>query len=378
MYKKTNSTRPHSASGAGQYQKSESVKTGSATKNTGNRTSAHKPNAAQKSGANKPRTDRKTSTEWVNGAPMYTASYKVNRSDELLEFLLRKCNTSRNNVKSLLVRRQVLVNGRVVTQYNFALAKDDEVKLAKYPVKEGAPLQVPVRGKQPQAPAFRRNQVKIVYEDDDLIAVDKPCGLLSVESDKDRECAYGYVSDYLQSKDKSARAFVLHRIDKETSGVLVFAKNIKVHSMLKMHWAEQVQTREYYAVVDGILEEKSGTITNYLKENVNNVMYVTNDPSGQKAVTHYEVINENSAYSLLRVRIDTGRKNQIRAHMQWLGHPVVGDDKYGKKQDGTQVKDPLARLGLHASKLQFLHPVSKELITITSSLPPSFRSLLGE
>ena len=292
-------------------------------------------------------------TERVNGAPVYTAVYKVNHSDELLEFLLRKCNTSRNNVKSLLVRRQVLVNGRVVTQYNYMLAKDDEVKLSKRPVNDGpTATQTTARGKAATQPAFRRSQVKIIYEDDDFIAVDKPAGLLSVESDKDRECAYNYVSDHLQAKDKNARAFVLHRIDKETSGVLVFAKNIKIHSILKLHWNEQVQTREYYAVTDGIFEEKSNTITNYLKE--------------------------NAQYSLLRVKIDTGRKNQIRAHMQWLGHPVVGDDKYGKKTDGTQVKSPMSRLGLHASKLQFIHPITKEMITITSSMPLPFRSLFGE
>ena len=318
-------------------------------------------------------------TERVNGAPVYTAAYKVNHSDELLEFLLRKCNTSRNNVKSLLVRRQVLVNGRVVTQYNYMLAKDDEVKLSKRPVNDGpTATQTTARGKAAAQPAFRRSQVKIIYEDDDFIAVDKPAGLLSVESDKDRECAYNYVSDHLQAKDKNARAFVLHRIDKETSGVLVFAKNIKIHSILKLHWNEQVQTREYYAVTDGVFEEKSNTITNYLKENVNNIVYVTNDPTGQKAITHYDVVKENAQYSLLRVKIDTGRKNQIRAHMQWLGHPVVGDDKYGKKADGTQVKSPMSRLGLHASKLQFIHPVSKELITITSSMPLPFRSLFGE
>ena len=339
-----------------------------------------KPKDTHYAGVQKSHGNKKTeSAERINGAPVYTAIYKVNHSDELLEFLLRKCNTSRNNVKSLLVRKQVLVNGRVVTQYNFMLAKDDEVKLSKRPVKDGVtPTQPTAKGKTIQKPAFRRSDVKIIYEDDDFIAVDKPAGLLSVESDKERECAYGYVSDHLQAKDKNARAFVLHRIDKETSGVLVFAKNIKIHSMLKMHWNEQVQTREYYAVTEGIFAEKSKTITTYLKENVNNITYVTNDPSGQKAITHYEVVNENSAYSLLRVKIDTGRKNQIRAHMQWLGNPVVGDDKYGKKPDGTQVKNPLSRLGLHASKLQFIHPVTKELITIIAHLPPSFRSLLGE
>lgn len=337
--------------------------------------SAQRPKNATKNGVK--RTEKRADKiERVNGAPVYTAVYKVNHSDELLEFLLRKCNTSRNNVKSLLVRKQVLVNGRVVTQYNFMLAKDDEVKLSRRPVKEGVVATQPTKAargaKVAAKPNFSFRDIKIIYESEDLVAIDKPAGLLSVESDKERECAYGYITDYLQRQDKNARAFVLHRIDKETSGVLLFAKDIKLHSMLKMHWNEQVQTREYYAVVEGILEKKSDTLTTYLKENVNNLVYATNDPTGQKAVTHYEVLKENGQYSLLRVKIDTGRKNQIRAQMKALGNPVVGDDKYGNGG-----KNPLDRLGLHASKLEFIHPVTKELITLTASVPAVFRTLFN-
>lgn len=295
--------------------------------------------------------------------PVYTATYKVNRSDTLLEFLLRKCNTSRNNVKSLLVRKQVLVNGSVVTQYDFALAKDDEVKLSKRPVKD-APVKI-VKEKREQTPRAR-TPLKIVYEDEEFLAVDKPCGLLSVESDKQRQSAFSFALEYLSKQGK--RPFVLHRIDKETSGVLVFAKDIKIHSKLKLRWNELVQTREYYAVIEGILEKKQDTIVSYLKENKNNLTYSTDDPSGQKAITHYEVLKEKDGYSLLRVRIDTGRKNQIRVHMLALGCPIVGDDKYGKP------KNPLGRLGLHASKLEFIHPDSGKLISFVSSLPPVFTS----
>lgn len=309
---------------------------------------------------------RGESTERVNGAPVYTATYKVNRSDTLLEFLLRKCNTSRNNVKSLLVRRQVLVNGSVVTQYDFPLAKDDEVKLSRKPMKEGETVKkTAVKVVKP------RVVLKKLYEDKEFLAVEKPAGLLSVESDKETECAYGYVLKEMQKADKNARPYVLHRIDKETSGVLIFAKDIKVHSMMKMRWNEQVSTREYYAVVEGVLEEKTGTITSFLKENANNLVYSTSDPTGQKAITHYEVIKENAQFSLLKVKIDTGRKNQIRVHMQTLGHPVVGDTKYG------HTKDPLKRLGLHASKLEFIHPFTKELISVVAPLPLAFRALFG-
>jgi 23S rRNA pseudouridine1911/1915/1917 synthase len=278
-------------------------------------------------------------------------------------------------VKSLLVRRQVLVNGSVVTQYNFPLAKDDEVKLSKKPVQGGATATRPVSAKRPpKAPS----QIGIIFEDDDFLAINKPSGLLSVESDKETECAYGYALQYMQSQGKNSRPFILHRIDKETSGVLVFAKNIKLHSMLKMHWNEQVTLREYFAVVEGTLEKKQDTLTTYLKENKNNVVYATNDPTGQKAVTHYEVVKENGEFSLLKVQIDTGRKNQIRVQMQALGCPVVGDDKYGKKQDGTQVKNPLSRLGLHASRLEFIHPITKEMMSLHAPLPPAFRDFFGK
>ena len=305
----------------------------------------------------------------VRGESPYTAVYKVGRSEELMSFLLRKCNTSRNNVKSLLVRRQVLVNGSVVTQYNFMLAKDDEVKLSRKSVQGSvAPAQKPVREKRESSP---RPQIKIIYEDDDFIAIDKPVGLLSVESDKETECAFAFVFKYLQSKDKRVRPFILHRIDKETSGVLVFAKNIKIHSMLKMKWNEFVSAREYYAVAEGVFEEKEKTLVSYLRENVNHMVYATQDPSGQKAITHYSVVKENEKYALLRVKIDTGRKNQIRVQMQEIGHPIVGDDKYGC------TKNPLKRLGLHASCLEFMHPVTKEIIHISAPVPPAFRALFG-
>ncbi len=318
---------------------------------------------------------RGQSGEKSAAAPVYTAVYKAQRSDSLLEFLLRKCNTSRNNVKSLLARKQVLVNGSVVTQYDFPLAKDDEVKLCKRPQKES-----PAARNAASKPARPRLSLKVLYEDGELIAIDKPVGLLSVESDKERECAYAYLLAAMQAKDKNARPYVLHRIDKETSGVLVFAKDVKLHSMLRMHWNELVQAREYFAVVEGILEEKSGEIVSYLKENVNNLVYSTNDPTGQKAITRYEVVKENplAGYSLLKVRIDTGRKNQIRVHLQAKGYPIVGDDKYGKKADGTFVKNPLERLGLHAATLSILHPKTRELLTFRAPLPPCFSTLFAK
>ena len=318
------------------------------------------------------RRDRQVRDERVS-APKYTAVYKVNYSDTLLAFLLKKCNTSRNNVKALLARRQVLVNGSLVTQFDYPLAKDDEVKIAKTSV-AGAARSAPVNKTQKTVSSVRGGglgNLKIIYEDDDFVAVDKPVGLLSVESDKDTESAYFYVSSYLAAQGKNVRPYVLHRIDKETSGVLVFAKNIKLHSMLKMHWNELVSLREYYAVAEGIFAVKADTIVSYLKENKNNLTYSTNDPTGQKAITHYEVQKETDEFSLLRVKIDTGRKNQIRVHMKEKGHSIVGDEKYGF------TKDPLKRLGLHASALEFVHPITKQVMCFRAPVPAVFRDLFG-
>lgn len=306
-------------------------------------------------------------------AVVYTAEYKVNRSDELLPFLLRKLNTSRNNVKTLLSNGQILVNGSVVTQYNFVLAKDDEVKISKKRIASapsGPDGRERVRrvGNDPTAQLKRRG-IGILYEDEDFIAIDKPAGLLSVENEKERECAFAYVFEYLRSRGKDRRPFILHRIDKETSGVLVFAKDVKIHSLLKTKWNESVTTREYYAVAEGVFKKKKDTVESFLKENKNHLMYSSDDPTGQKAITHYEVLKENARYSLLRVRIDTGRKNQIRVHLRDLSHPIVGDEKYGFTQN------PLGRLGLHASAFAFVHPVTGRTITIVSPLPPSFKAL---
>ena len=293
----------------------------------------------------------------------YTASFKVNRSDELLEFLLKKMNTSRNNVKNLLSHHMVLVNGSPVSQYNLMLAKDDEVKITKKPQLNMPRVKNDSKNKKDKP---KRVYLDIIYEDDDFIAINKPNGLLSVESDKERECAFSYVLEYMQENDPKSRPFVLHRIDKETSGVLVFAKNVKIHSMLKLNWNEYIKTREYFAMVEGTLKEKEGRITSYLKENQNNLVYSTQDPSGALAVTDYKVKKEHGQYSLLSVLIYTGRKNQIRVHMHDIGNPIVGDDKYGC------TKNPLKRLGLHASRLEFLHPITKELISIKAPVPNIF------
>lgn len=291
---------------------------------------------------------------------VYTASFKARKSEELLTFLLEKMNTSRNNVKNILSNHQVLVNGNVVTQFNFMLGREDEIKISKTPIRDN---------NKKTEHKKRPPRIEIIYEDNDFIAIDKPAGLLSVESDNDLESAYLYVSKYLEQQDKKNRCYIVHRIDKETSGVLIFAKNPKVHSILRLNWNDYVVTREYYAVVEGRMPKKEDTIQTYLKENKNNFVYVSPDKSGQKAITKYKVINENNEYSLLKVLIDTGRKNQIRVHMNHLGHPIVFDEKYGYN------KNPLKRLGLHASVLEIKNPLDGNILRFEAKVPQSFKAL---
>lgn len=301
----------------------------------------------------------------------YTAEYKVQRSDTLLTYLLKRQSTSRNNVKKLLSSHLVTVNGKSVSQFDFPLAKDDEVKILKHFVEfQKEERRDEKRGADKKR--VKKAPIRVLYEDDDFIAVDKPEGLLSVESDKETESCYAYVYEYLKEKGKNVRPYVLHRIDKETSGVLVFAKNIKVHSKLKLEWNEHVSLREYIAVVKGRFEQKEGTIVSYLKENRNNMMYVSFDKTGQRAVTKYTVLKETKDYSLLRVEIETGRKNQIRVQMAYLNHPVLGDDKYG---DGKEKAD---RLYLHASKLMLAHPFTKEEKLFSSKTPSAFLQLFSK
>jgi 23S rRNA pseudouridine1911/1915/1917 synthase len=299
-------------------------------------------------------------------ALQYTYTFVVPRSDTLLAFLLRKLpGMSRNSVKALLHDHKTVVNGRVVTQFDYPLAKDDEVKIARSPVHD-QPQKIAQVAHTDRGEGNVRFKSLILYEDDAFLAIDKPAGMLAVESDTVRYSAYYRAAEYLRTRDSRSRPYILHRIDKETSGVLVFAKDIKVHSMLRMHWNEDVSLREYYAVVEGQMEKKSGTLVYWLRENANGLVYVSKDRSGKKAVTHYEVVREKEGYSLLRITIDSGRKNQIRVSLKESGHPVAGDDKYPGETN------PLNRLCLHASELDFLDPRTRRTLRIRAPLPKEF------
>ncbi len=287
-----------------------------------------------------------------------TQKFKVKRSTELLTFLLEKLNTSRNNVKHLLSNKQVLVNGNQVSQFNFPLANEDEVSITKHPVLSNS-IKTQIKVKKPK--------INIIYEDEDFIAIDKPAGLLAVASDKELvDTAYNQVFEYLKVKNK--RPYVIHRIDKETSGVLVFTTNPKLQSRLRLDWNKYVKYRGYVAICEGHLEKKEGTLKNYLANNEYNLVYVSNNKQDQLAITNYRVIKENKTMSLLDINIDTGRKNQIRVQLAHLGHPIIGDEKYGHKET-------FKRLGLHANKLVFVNPYNHKEISIVANIPSSFYTL---
>jgi len=284
--------------------------------------------------------------------------FTVKKECELLEFLLETLkDQSRNSVKSLLTNRHVTIDGAPITQFNFKLYKDDIVIISKTPIRKKT-----------------RSNLPIIFENEEMIVINKPSGLLSIASDKEKGAtAYRMLTDYVQQKDKHNRIFVVHRLDEDTSGVLMVVKNPKLQQALQDDWNNLVSKRGYYAIVEGQMKDKTGTMKSYLKKNAQNMMYSSKKAGdGQLAITHYKVIKENKMYSLLDVNIDSGRKNQIRVHMGDLGHFVIGDDKYGNPSN------PLKRLGLHAYELILKHPFTGKTMKFTAPMPGEFNILFEE
>lgn len=286
-------------------------------------------------------------------------SFNVTEHSELMDFLIKKFSgISRTSVKSLLAKRQVMVNNKITTQYNVELRPGMKVQVSKD------------KGKK----EFTSHLLKLVYEDPYLIVIDKREGLLSIGTDKQKErTAHSILNEYVQRSGKQHRVFIVHRLDKDTSGLMVFAKDEKTKFTLQDYWDEIVKDRRYVAVVSGEVEKDFGTITSWLKDNKVYVTYSSmSNNGGDKAITHYKTIKRGNGYSLVELELETGRKNQIRVHMQDLHHPVIGDVKYG---DGI---NPIGRLGLHAFKLCFYHPVTGDLLEFETPYPNSFKKLFNK
>jgi 23S rRNA pseudouridine1911/1915/1917 synthase len=305
---------------------------------------------------NKPKpTAKKRPAPIRNQAQAEPKIYTVKEPAELLAFLLATLtNMGRNSVKSLLARGQVSVNDRAVTAYNFPLQPGHTVAIHK----ERASVQAPLLG------------MSILHEDDDIIVIQKDSGLLSVASPQPQEnevTAYRQLTEHVRRSNPKGRIFIVHRLDRDTSGVMMFAKSERIQQQLQNSWQDTVKERTYIALVEGKVRKPEGTISSWLKESSTLKMYSSPYPNdGQHAVTHYKVLQAGSAFSLLEVRLETGRKNQIRVHMQDIGHPVTGDKKYGSK---TKV---IGRLGLHARVLAFIHPTTEEWMRFDTDIPKMF------
>jgi 23S rRNA pseudouridine1911/1915/1917 synthase len=276
----------------------------------------------------------------------------VTHNDELLRFLRSSLKKSRK-AKSLLSNKQVLVDGRIVTQFNHPLYPGSQVELKSERIDAKMPT--------------------IVFEDDDIIVIDKAAGMLSIATDTQKEnTAYSLLSRYVKTQNQTNKIFIVHRLDRETSGLMMFARSANVSRTLQESWRKNILERTYVAVIEGILPKTAGTIQSYLEETKSLLVHSTKNPEhGLAAVTHYETLKHNSRYSLVKVNLETGRKNQIRVHMQDLGHSVVGDKKYGS------AVNPIGRLALHALVLAFIHPSTGKHLRFETEIPRQFLSLVS-
>ena len=280
-----------------------------------------------------------------------SAVYPVTEPATLLPFLLARVKGSRNNVKSLLSRRLVAVDGVPVSQFDTPLAPGQQVTV------------LPVSAPKADALPF-----PLLYEDEHLIVVNKPAKLLSVATDKEKtRTAYHMVTDYVKSRKVDDRIFVLHRLDRDTSGVLMFARDAGTKELFQSRWNEIVTSRGYLAVVEGVPKPDRDTIRSYLIETDTHLSFSGKPgPNAKEAVTSYQVVKAGNGYALLDISIETGRKNQIRAQMKERGHPVAGDKQYGARTN------PIGRLCLHANELSFVHPVTGKPVTFKARMPRDF------
>lgn len=270
---------------------------------------------------------------------------------KLYEYLRKNLsNKSKNNIKSLLKNGCIIVNNKLVIKYDYLLKKDDIIKINK---KEN----------------FNNFTLDIIYEDDDIIVIDKPCKILTISTKKEKEeTLYRKVSDYLKKEKK--KVFIVHRLDYDTSGIIVFAKNKKVQEIYQKDWNNLAILREYTAVVEGITKN-SGHIKSYLKQTKTLEVYSSNKKDGLLAITDYQKITNNDKYTLLKIHISTGRRNQIRCHMHDINHPILGDIKYNPT-------DKRKRLMLHANKLILKNPITNKVIEFNSNIPEEFITLTSK
>ena len=281
--------------------------------------------------------------------------YEVAEEGMLLDWMLRNVKgKSRNKLKDILRGYGVYVDGKCVTQFDHHLMPGMKITVSK--TKKTA--------------SFKSRYFKIVYEDRFLIVVDKSVGVLSMAAGHSSLNMKALLDAYFETSGQKCRAHVVHRLDRETSGLMVYAKDMETEQILEHNWHDIVYDRRYVAVVSGEIVDDGGTISSWLKDNSSYITYSSPvDNGGKYAVTHFHVLNRTTTHSLVEYKLETGRKNQIRVHSADIGHPVCGDLKYGNGDN------PIGRLCLHAYMLCFFHPVTRERMEFITSIPHTFKQL---
>lgn len=283
-------------------------------------------------------------------------TYSVKSDCTVAEFFERQMQgKSKTSQKQLLSKGAVRIGTRVLRHL-------DDLILA------GSTVTI---GSKPEPQFVMPQGLRIVYEDDYILVVHKDSGLLTIATETEKEhTAFAYLSAYLKFYRRTDKVFIVHRIDRMTSGLLIFAKNEQVQRILRSNWDEMVLSRRYVAVVEGTMEYEEGTITTWLDEDeASTRVYVSRPGIGKKAITHYRLLDEYNGLSLIELELETGRKNQIRVHMRHIGHTLVGDKKYGSKLD------PIGRLCLHARQIEFEHPVTGRILNFETKIPSEFTQL---
>lgn len=265
---------------------------------------------------------------------------------------------SRTDLKSWLRHGQIKVNGKLTTAFDHPVLSDEEVT-----INLSRPFVV-----------LRHPRLELIYEDDDVIVVNKGYGLLSVgiNSQKKIESAYDIVRDYVKKQNPANKLFVVHRLDRDTSGLMMFAKTEEAQEILRHNWNNMVLERYYVALLEGYVKNDEGFIKSRLTENSQYLVYSTENPDeGKLALTRYKVLKRGHGLSLVEFSLDTGRKNQIRVHASEMGHPISGDRKYGARESR------LHRLCLHARTLRFAHPITRKDMNFALPIPPRFSKAVG-
>jgi 23S rRNA pseudouridine1911/1915/1917 synthase len=288
---------------------------------------------------------------------MNTTKLNITHPIALAEYLRALYPASSNNsLKKLLEHDRVRVNG-VIT------------RIGKMPLQAGDRVEIGDKAFVKTLP----QDLDILYEDEHLLVINKKANLLTIATEKEKEeTVYAYLSAYVKAQKSENKIFVVHRLDKKASGILVFARSEEVKRKLQAQFEKHDIERMYIAIVEGRVKDETGTVQNYLAENRAFKVYVTDEEKkGKLAITDYLVKKRTAGYTWLEVATRTGRKHQIRVHLGGLGHPIIGDKEYGSK------KNPLQRLGLHACRLGFVHPATGEKMTFEVDAPPAFRKMFS-